>query len=132
MKKINQNQLRAVYALLGDNGLREEKEAVVNGFTGGRTTSVSKMSSAEAASLIGHLKSLNKTHASAEKMRNKILSHAHELGWTTNGKVMMERVNNWCTKYGHAHKRLDDYTYAELPTLVTQFEELLKSHLKTV
>jgi hypothetical protein len=143
MKKLNPKKLKAIYALLGDNGLRDEKESIVNGFSGGRTTHASELTNAEAAALIGHLKSLDQTEGRATKMRNKILSMAHEMNWTTSPltplqmergkkKVDMQRVNNWCSKYGHAHKPLDDYSYNELPRLVSQFEEVYKSHLKAV
>lgn len=131
-KILNRKQLRAIHALLGDHGLRDEKESIVQAFTGGRTTHSSEMSGSEAAALIGHLKSLNPIQGRADKMRNKILGMAHDMHWETNGKVDMERVNNWCTKYGHRHKPLDDYTYEELPTLVSQFEGVYKSHLKGI
>jgi len=137
MKKINLKQLRAIHSLLGDNGLRDEKDSIVNAFTGGRTKHSREMTSAEAAALIGHLKSLDQTEARSTKMRNKILSMAHEMDWrvaTGSGVriVDMDRINNWCAKYGHKHKPLDDYTYSELPRLVSQFEEVYKSHLKAV
>lgn len=134
MKTINPNQLKAIHALLGINGLRDEKQNIVSAFTGGRTTHVSEMSSAEAAALIGHLKSLNNTEAGATRMRNKILSMAHEMNWRIEGtkRVSMQHVNNWCTSRSYLKKPLDNYTYNELPKLVSQFEEVYKSHLKAV
>jgi len=47
-------------------------------------------------------------------------------------KLDMRRVNNWCLKYGYLHKLLDEYTYEELPKLVTQFEEVYKDMLRKV
>lgn len=143
MKTLNSNQLKAIYALLGEHGLRDEKESIIQAFTGGRSTHVSDMTSAEAAALIGHLKSLDNTEAGATRMRNKILSMAHEMNWClTPGpspqergvkrRIDMGRVNNWCISRSYLKKKLDDYTYSELPKLVSQFEEVYKSHLKTV
>lgn len=139
----NQAQVRAIYTLLGENNLRDEKESIVDAFTSGKTVSVRAMSFAQAAALIGHLKSMDTTTQRADKMRNKILSMAHEMGWHVNGqwsivngkqknKIDMNHVNEWCTKYGHAHKHLDDYTYNELPKLVSQFESVYKQHLKSL
>jgi len=140
MNWIQSNQLRAIHALLNDNNLKDEKDSIVQAFTAGRTTHSSKMTKGEAAALIGHLKSLDETDKRATKMRNKILSIAHELGWTKLlkspignpdvKKVDMEHVNNWCLQYGHKKKKLDDYDYNELPMLVTQFEEVYKNQLK--
>ncbi len=130
-KILNQKQLRAIHALLGDHGLRDEKESIVRAFTSGRTTHSSEMSGSEAAALIGHLKSLNPINGRADKMRNKILSMAHEMNWEKDGRIDMEHLNNWCLSKSYLKKKLDDYQYAELPKLVTQFEQVYKSHLKT-
>jgi hypothetical protein len=135
MANINSNQLKAIHTLLGMHGLKDEKESIVNAFTGGRTGSSKELKYKEAAALIGHLKSLEPTNGRADKMRNKILSMAHEMNWCLEGGnniVDMDHVNNWCIHYGHAKKKLDDYKYNELPTLVSQFEEVYKRHLKGV
>lgn len=145
--KANFEQIKAIYALLGKHGLREEKESIVGSFTAGRTNSTKAMTKAEAAALIGHLKSLDPTDTRSDKMRNKILSMAHEMNWCLTAsplaspltlskgegekrKVDMAHVNNWCVKSGYLHKPLDEYTYNELPRLVSQFEEVYKSYLK--
>jgi predicted ATP-grasp superfamily ATP-dependent carboligase len=135
--------IKAIYTLLGQNHLRDEKENIVSAFTGGRTNSVRKMYYAEAAALIGHLKSMDVTEERSTKMRNKILSMAHEMNWTKpvgskqlavgkGASIDMEHVNNWMLSKSYLKKKLDDYTYTELPKLVTQFEEVYKSHLKKV
>jgi hypothetical protein len=131
---INPKQVRAIYALLGDHHLRDEKEALVSAFTGGRTTHVTDMHHREAYALIDHLKSLNPEQRANDKMRNKILSMAHEMGWRLKGtvKVDMDHVNNWCLQKSYLHKRLDAYTHQELPKLVSQFEEMYKSYLKSI
>lgn len=136
---ITPSQLRAIHTLLSKQGLRDEKDSIVSSFTAGRTTHSSAMLFDEAAALIGHLKSLDPEDKASDKMRNKILSMAHEMGWRlapregeVKGRVDMKRVDNWCLKYGHVKKRLDDYKYNELPKLVSQFDEVYKGHLSKV
>lgn len=127
-------QLKAIYTLLRKNGIKdkEDKESIVEVFTGKRTGSVTAMKDNEAAALIGHLKSMEPTETSATKMRNKILSMCHEMNWTIpgTGKVDMDHVNNWCISKSYLKKKLDDYEYNELPKLVSQVEEVYKSYLK--
>ncbi|WP_145859076.1 hypothetical protein [Pedobacter suwonensis] len=67
-------------------------------------------------------------------MQRKILSMAHEKGWKLpGGKINMAKVNGWCMKYGvPVHKPFNDYTVAELPALVTQFEKMYAKHLNAI
>ena len=128
---------KKIYTLLGIQNLRDEKESIVSTFTGGRTTSVSSMNYNEARALIGHLVSLDPVENSTTKMRNKIISMGYEMRWTkATGSgihaIDMDHVNNWCISKGYMHKKLDDYTYSELPKLVSQFEEVYKSYLKAL
>lgn len=136
---ITPGQLRAIHALLNEAGLMDEKADIVGGFTGGRTTHVREMKKGEAMALIQHLKSASpqpspkeREYVGSEKMRNKILSMAHEMGWHQEGtnKIDMKHVNDWCLKYGYLHKKLDDYTYSELPRLVTQVEGVYKDFIR--
>lgn len=138
-RQLTVSQITCIQTLLTKHGLRDEKESIVESFSGGRTTSLRELRITEAQMLIGHLKSLEPSNARAERMRNKILSIAHEMGWYTSPtspraerKLDMRRVNNWCLKYGYLHKLLDEYTYEELPKLVTQFEEVYKDMLRKV
>jgi hypothetical protein len=136
----SQEQVKAIYTLLGKFGLRDEKESIVRSFTANRTDSTRAMKDKEAAALIGHLKSMDVVDTRSDKMRKKILSMAHEMGWSSSAKatedkqakrkIDMEHVNNWCKSHGYLHKPLDDYTYNELPRLVSQFEQVYKDYLK--
>jgi hypothetical protein len=130
----NAAQLQAIYTLLGKHGLREEKESIVSAFTAGKTTSVRAMKFGEAAALIEHLKGMDHEDSAGDKMKKKILSMAHEMGWRIKGteKIDMDHVNNWCKSFSYLKKSLDEYTYKELPKLVTQFEEVYKSYLRSV
>lgn len=131
-------QLHVLITQLGID--KEIKAELVDQFTTGRTQSSSEMEYRECESLIGYLKSLQSdkkidrmvyAHSErADRMRKKILSMCHELGWeiTPGGKIDWYRLNGWLLKYGYLKKELNSYTYEELPALVTQFEQLLKSH----
>lgn len=129
-------QVKIIYTLLGLARLRDEKDGIILAFTGNRTKSVSQMTTEEAKALIAHLKSLDEAETGATKMRNKILSLAHEMNWTrqigSKKLIDMDHVNGWCISRSYLKKKLDDYTYNELPKLVTQFEEVYKSYLKGV
>lgn len=117
---IKPEQLRNLHGLLNRTGLMEEKETLVLSFSGGREKSSRGLTYQEAGALITHLKSLDGSH----KMRRKIISMAHELGWKIPGtkKINMEAINTWCKTYGYGKKELNEYTEQELPKLVTQFQ----------
>lgn len=129
-------QLHALVAKLGIDP--ELKSELVTRFTNGREQSSAQMEVMECQRLINHLNSLGKSQQQlkgvdkgydpANRMRRKVLSICHEIGWELpNGEIDWLRLNEYLNKYGYLHKPLNDYAYAELPTLVTQFENLLKS-----
>ncbi len=69
-----------------------------------------------------------------QTQRRKILSLCHELGWTYpthGGRVTVNFValDGWMNKYSYLHKPLNYYTPAELPKLVTQFENMAAKEL---
>jgi hypothetical protein len=72
----------------------------------------------------------------ANTMRKKIIALAHQMGWSkihpgSGNKIAdMQRIDEWCNKYGYLHKRLNQYTIEELPKLVTQYQNLYNSFLK--
>nr|WP_067054106.1 hypothetical protein [Mucilaginibacter sp. L294] len=112
----------------------DTKEELIYTHTDGRTTSIRALYKHEAIKVIQSLTSGESAPQSpANKMRRKVLSMAHELGWKIpDGKIDMERINAWCNKYGHVKRNLDKYTENELPELVTQFERAYFTHIKNV
>jgi hypothetical protein len=136
IKTTTPTQLKAIHALFNKSGVKEkeDKAQVISFYTGGRTSSSREMSVKEAEALISHLKNTDPSHQGADRMRKKIISMAHEMGWKKpNGtKIDMEHVNQWCIKHGYLHKPLDEYTYEQLPTLVSQFEKAYKDFIKKV
>lgn len=133
MEKINKAQLIALNTLVSKLKISKQHKAdMVEGFSGGRETSSAELFVPEAAAMISHLKSLDPEEAAADKMRKKIISLAHEMNWRIPGttRADMKRIDRWCRTFGYKKKSLDNYTYRELPTLVTQFEAVHKSYLK--
>lgn len=136
-------QNKLLHALLAQTGLSAQKQSLVSSFSNGRTTSSSNMHPIEAIELINYLKQqLPPIHntgleSKADKMRKKIISLAWQMNWTytnTNRRVVcdMKRINDWCVKYGYLHKPLMQYSYEQLPRLLTQFENVYHSYLNAI
>lgn len=121
------------------NGNSYDREEIIAAFTDGRTTSLKELTDAELNKLVNILNSQNNIYRSknaGHKMRRKIISMAHEMGWHNliNGKWVadMRSINTWCLQKSYLKKELNKYTYNELPKLVSQFENVYKSFLKKV
>jgi hypothetical protein len=116
----------------------EAKRDMVSQFTDGRTESSSQMYSAECQRLIDYLQqqanqAQSQQAQSSDLMRKKIIGFFRKKGHVSaNGKTDMQAVHNWCVKHGYLHKPLNQYTYQELPTLVTQAERMYQSFLKAI
>jgi hypothetical protein len=110
----------------------DHKKDLVEQVSQGRVSSSADLTIAECHRLIVHLQKIaDESDQGLVRMRRKIMSICHEIGWTTaEGKVDYRRLNGWLLKYGYLHKNLNTYTAKELPQLVTQFENLAKSVLK--
>lgn len=127
-------QIQIIRTILSKQGLNDDKDAIIEEFTGGRTNSTSKLYFSEATTLIKQLK--NPVAASEEKQRKHIIAMAHEMTWELeDGKADMKRINSWVAKYGHlnaSHRTINDYKGTDLQTLVTQFQNVYKSYLKAI
>lgn len=124
-------QIKYLFVLLNKAGLADRREDLCLGASNGRTTHASELTASESAALIKYAVGLSGENNASDRMRKKILSMAHEMGWETAHKVDMERINGWCSKFGYLHKPLDQYSYQELPKLVSQFEGAYIHFLKT-
>lgn len=144
--EITIKQVRYLYFLLDQLGIRHMKNDLVTDATEGRTESARELSLKEYSLLVDHLNEKlkdargdampHKLEAQrADRMRKRIFSMCYSMGWTRfdtdKGKhaVDYDRLEAWLLKYGYLHKKLDKYTYMELPTLVTQVEGLMRSVL---
>lgn len=79
-----------------------------------------------------------KQAASIKKMRGKILHTAYEMRWTKilpgHAKPVVDynKLENWMQNFSYLHKKLDRYTFKELPKLVSQFEAVYKHFLNNI
>lgn len=137
---ISKQDIIIIQTLLSRCNLRAQKTVLLQGFSDGRAEHVNELSSAQAGEFIRFLRRRQQAierqradprAASIDRMKGKILSMAHEMNWRLpTGKIDMKTVNGWCRKYGYMHKPLDDYEYAELPALITQFEKMYIQFIK--
>ena len=129
---IDNKQIRIIYALLPGaiKNDQEAKESLITQYTGDPDLgSVKDLGAQQADRLISDLRVLKqKSIDPADRMRKKILSICHDMGWELeDGRIDWKRLNGWLIKYGYLHKKLNDYKLQELPALVTQFENVQRS-----
>jgi len=135
-------QIKMLQTLRSQHGLPDDTyRSMLAEASKGRTTSTRELTQAEAFGLIDGLvrqspnSGWKQRNHTMDKMRKKLIGYAREMGWVASPpaplpgerggaalKVDMERVNGWCKRYGFGKKPLSDYTYAELPKLLSQFE----------
>lgn len=134
---MDKQKVIIVQTLFSKCALRAQKANIVRSFSDGRTEHITELDDDEVRRLIGYLRytardaARTPTQISEDKMKRKIISMAHELRWrNADGKIDMKSLNGWCVKYGYLHKRLDDYSNAELPRLVQQFEVMYRNFLR--
>lgn len=132
------NKIRKLHLLLNRLNMNttEDKEMFAFQFSNERTLKTSELMDKEYDQLINRLQSLFLQQDACNAMRRKIISRAHEMSWTVvvddKIKADMNRINDWCIKYGYLHKDFNKYTEKELPCLVTQFDNVFISYLKCI
>lgn len=133
IKPATAKQLSAIHALLHKQGLLRHKAEIIEGFTNGRTGSSKGLHLHEAADLLSHLMATEKDKNVSSKLMKKLFAMAFEMGWcpeqeyvqpdgTITKKKNYDRLHGWVLKYGYLKKPLRQYTYNELPKLVSVFE----------
>lgn len=144
--EVTRQQIRQLYFLLDQLGIRHLKQELVQDASNGRTESARELTHLEMLELLRHLanklkdakadnRPAKQAYQQMDRMRKRILSICYSIGWTRfniekrRHEVDMERLEAWLVKYGYLHKKLNDYTYLELPALVTQAERLLATTL---
>ena len=160
MQLILPSQNKRLYQLLTMLQLKEQKEELILEATENRTKSSAELTAMEASHLIKHLEnklpnqqwSVNKwlrdkqakKDESSDRMRKKILSLCHQMGWYVrdaggklvlkNGKQQLDytRIDAFCAAKSPQHKALQAHTADELRVLVSIFENVLKSELNKV
>jgi hypothetical protein len=132
MELIKKQQIKDIYQLIKFLGKTPAEVIVeVQHFTEKRVKTVLLMNTTEANTYHSFLRDCNtRMEHICDKMRKKILSRYHEMGYTIAGKLDMPRVKESILKYGYLHKDLNKYTFSELPKLVYQVDNMLSDYLK--
>lgn len=129
MKPATKKQIGAINAILVKRGMKEQKAEIIAEYTCGRTDHSSELYFDEAHALLQFLIDKNQNSG----MLRKLFAMAIEMGWCPlqtevleNGTLKKGRnyssVHTWVVKSGYLHKPLRQYSYQEMPKLVTQFE----------
>jgi hypothetical protein len=135
---MTKDQIKYVRRLLHQAGLSDEGDKIEQCLlhSNGRTESLTAMTQPETQSLINGLKEAmgQPTETSEEKMRKKIISMAHDLGWRLPGgkKIDMHSVDTWCINKSGFAKPLDALNYWELTKAVTMFSSMHEKYLKAI
>lgn len=150
---MNAAQNRRFHALLNQAGLLEEKKALVRYFSANRTESSKELAPHQVQTLLDWLAAQVPGAAAprpvapapaptakrataygdeaAHRMRRKIFALARAIGWAT-GETPEDKAMNaavvdaFCVARGYLKKPLHQYTTAELPKLVSQWEQIQK------
>lgn len=140
LKPISTAQISFIKRLMAKHNLLEQSPDFALQYSHNRTTHVSELNVSEANLLIQFLNGGKEDRCNA--MRRKLISMAREMGWTKivpdpfkkgmDLKPDMDRINNWCSQYGYLHKKLNDYTFEELPKLISQFGKLHQQFLNEI
>ncbi len=126
-------QLQLIHNLLHQQGLLQHKPEIVESFSKGRTSSSRGLYMAEAKELIDHLLATKKDVNVSSGLMKKLFAMAFEMGWCPEEELVMadgsikrrknySRLHGWVEKYGYLKKPLRQYSYNELPKLVSIFE----------
>jgi hypothetical protein len=135
MKRTPEQNSR-LHLLIGELMIdAEHKRELVEEASYGRVSSSKDLTQVECNRLLNHLQTLLNEHRqggdAGQKMRRKIMSMVHELGWENpSGSIDYNRLNAWLLKFGYLHKELNSYTVQELPALVTQMDKMLAGKYK--
>lgn len=131
METITKAQVTCIKTLVGRMGA--DGKTLAYGVSSMRTDKVSELSKQEGAMMIKELKRLDPHEKAAEQMRRKLIGMCYtraglpRTASEAQKKAAVRWLDDWCKKYGHKHKALNSYTYAELPMLVSQFEGVMNS-----
>jgi hypothetical protein len=143
MNPVNKSQIKIIHTLLNKAKLMDSKLQIVHDISLGRVESTKDLWFDEAAQLINFLQQpFDKLKATdpRQRMINSIIAMAHEMGWIgelsiVNGGGLKKKkdysgLHAWVEKYGYLKKRLNAYNEKELPTLVTQMQQVYSGWLR--
>lgn len=131
MNLISKEQIIIISSTMARMKLTDDaQKTLIHSWTEGRTESRKELTYSEAELLKTHLNSSFKpADQKQDKMRKKIIAKFHQMGYSNNGRIDMERVNATILKYGYKHKQMKDYNWVELPKLVSQVSKMCDDYL---
>ncbi|PZP44840.1 MAG: hypothetical protein DI598_14040 [Pseudopedobacter saltans] len=126
--KATKPQIQKINILLRELGIYEDKEVLVAGYTGSRTTHISEMYTNEARALIQKLVTLSPK----EKLKNNVIHLGYRCGLLygetdVDKKINVAKLNIFLRQRGSVKKDLDKMNMEELTKTKRQFEAMLKS-----
>jgi len=141
-----ENNLQYLLALLCESGLntRHGRKALTMQVSKGFKTKPIDLDETELVVLLSILeKNLGKTQSNADfergdSERSRMVKLSLIYGFTKRdrkaGSVILDsaKLDAWLLQFGFIKKKLIQYTFRELPLLITQFETVVKNHLKTL
>lgn len=131
--------LKKLHAMLNNAGMMDHKRELVEYFSNGRTSSSRELTQAEAINLFAHLgDKVSEQHQqkqSMDLMIKKMFALAWQMGYDqprNNEQEHLEpklrvrqNLQNWLySKHSAVRKELRTLTYAELMTVLNQFERM--------
>ena len=135
---------RRLYLYLKESGLFDYRREIVFDITNGRTNNSSDMNTQETIEMIDYVRDYAKGEqldsddfVQGDTMRKKILSLSIQYGWSRYDRlkkkriVDFEKLDAWMLKYSYLKKKMNQYKYAELPKLVSQFKEFVHKYVKS-
>lgn len=133
MSSVTKKQIRAIHATIKAKGLQDQKKDIILNASEGRTESSSDLTYEEAHTLLKFLNTENKNNQSTDRMIRKLMAMAYDLRWIESFTFVRDhktfkrndfsKVYEWVRKYGYLGKELKEYSYQELPKLLSQFEK---------
>lgn len=117
-------QKRYVGALIGKH---DAKDAIVLAHTNGRTTSISELTKAEASAIINQFTKKSEV-SNEDNKRKKVIHYAHLLGWEKEGKVDMERLNNFLVSSSGFGLQINQLSANQLNKIISQLQAIHKKN----
>lgn len=129
------NNFKTYFALekrLKSNGFRVDRKELVETFTDGKKTGLSKLSYSEYGAFISWISSrfdFGKTEDWQNSPENKMRRKIWKL-FVYQMKYSEAELENWCLTYGLFKKPLNQHTHDELTQLLSQAEIVYQSFIK--
>lgn len=134
----------AIESKIKKQGFDIERSDVIRQFSNGRKQGLSQLTAFEYQELLRWLNrkfgndrtTTPKTaqnhpefNEKEDRQKKKIIALFCQMGYVKDGKADIYRINGWAMKYGHLHKKMNDYHGADLTMLVSQAEEVWKTYI---